>query len=408
MVLGALVDCGIALDDLRAVLAGLPLAGYELRAERVSQHGVGGTRVTVALSGEQPERDWAAIRELLAAADLPDPVRQAALAIFQALAAAEAHVHGTTVDEVHFHEVGGVDAIVDIVGAAAGLHLLGVEQVYAGPPALGRGFARSRHGVIPVPAPATAQLLALAGAPSRDADIEAELLTPTGAAILTTLAEFRRPPFRATAIGYGFGRRELPWPNALRLWLGEADPADLLASESPDEGPAELLLETNIDDMNPEFYELLIERLFEAGALDVFLTPIIMKRGRPATRLSAIVAAEDRAAAEAVIIENSTTLGIRALPIERTKAGRAIVSVTTRWGEVRVKLKIWRGRVLEANPEYADCLAVARASNAPLRLIYGEAQRQGDAYVGRKMGDEELRSETSSARTGGDGRPARR
>jgi uncharacterized protein (DUF111 family) len=239
------------------------------------------------------------------------------------------------------------------------------------------------HGTIPVPAPATARLLADAGAPSRDADIEAELLTPTGAAILTTLAAFQRPEFRASAVGYGYGRRELPWPNALRLWIGEMDEAAVDLIDKPRQ-ETELLLETNIDDMNPEYYELLTERLFAAGALDVFLTPIVMKRGRPATKVSAIVADANRTAVEQVLFENSTTFGVRVMPIERTKAGRDWEAVTTRWGDVRLKLKIWRGRVMEAVPEYADCLAIARESDAPLRLIYGEAQRIGDVFVGQR------------------------
>jgi pyridinium-3,5-bisthiocarboxylic acid mononucleotide nickel chelatase len=384
MVLGALVDCGLPLDDLRSVLAGLRLEGWQLTSELVSQHGIGGTRVSVNADDDTHSRDWGRIRSILEDADLPEPVRTGAMAIFESLAHAEAHVHGADLDSVHFHEVGGVDAIVDIVGAAAGLHLLRVERVFSGPPALGRGFARSMHGTIPIPAPATAKLLANAKAPSRDADVEAELLTPTGAAILTTLAEFERPEFRATSVGYGYGRRELPWPNALRLWIGEMDEsvgAGNIAVPSP---ATELLLETNVDDMNPEYYELLFERLFDAGALDVFMTPIIMKRGRPATKLSAIVAAEDRERVEQALIENSTTFGIRALPIERTKAGRDWETVATRWGDVRLKLKIWRGRVQEVAPEYADCVAIARQSDAPLRLIYDEARRIGDMFVGQR------------------------
>lgn len=390
MVLAALLDCGLALDELRAELAGLGLPGWSLEAERVSQHGIGGTRARVMVEDGQSPRDWRAIRELLTGARLPEPARAAALAMFGALAAAEAHVHGAPVEDVHFHEVGGVDAIVDIVGAALGLQLLGVERVFSGAPALGRGFARARHGVIPVPAPATARLLAEARAPSRDADVEAELLTPTGAAILTTLAEFARPPFRATAVGYGFGQRELPWPNALRLWLGDADEAELAATITRAPVADELLLETNIDDMNPEFYELLLERLFEAGALDAFLTPIVMKRGRPATKVSVIAAADDRARLEEVLFKNSTTLGVRAVAVERTKLERRSVAVATRWGDVRLKLRFWHGRVLEAVPEYADCLAAARRSGAPLRLVYGEAQRLGEAYVGQRQPDEGL------------------
>lgn len=385
MVLGALVDAGLSVDALREVLAGLGLPGWELVVEPAEQHGITGTRVRVLTSYDAPARDWALIRHLLEQASLPEPVRAAALATFGALAEAEARVHGADVERVHFHEVGGVDAIVDIVGAAAGLHLLGIERVFSGPPALGRGFARSQHGTIPVPAPATAELLARAGAPSIDADVQSELLTPTGAAILTTLAEFERPPFRATGVGYGFGQRELPWPNALRVWIGELDVAAPVGEEPPPE--RELLLEANIDDMNPEFYELLIERLFDAGALDVFLTPIVMKRSRPATKVSVIAAADRRNAVEETIFDNSSTFGVRAMPIDRTKTDRTWVTVATRWGDVRLKLKIWRGRVLEVAPEYADCLAIARQADAPLRLVYGEAQRIGDAFVGRRGED---------------------
>jgi uncharacterized protein (TIGR00299 family) protein len=389
MVLGALVDAGLSLAELEALVSGVGLSGYELTSTSTTQHGITGARVSVAVTDDQPARDWATIRTVLASAALPERVRETALAIFGTLAEAEARVHGSTTDDVHFHEVGGVDAIVDIVGAAAGLHLLGIERVFAGPPALGRGFARSMHGTIPVPAPATAELLAMAGAPSRDADIDAELLTPTGAAILTTLAEFKRPEFRTTAIGYGFGRRELPWPNALRLWVGEAE-SDHLAPAGDMPEHSELLLETNIDDMNPEFYELLVERLFDSGALDVYLTPITMKRGRPATTVSVIAAAADRDRLEHVLMENSSTFGLRATRIERTKAGRDWEAVATRWGDVRVKLKIWRGRIVEAVPEYVDCLDAARRSGAPLRLVYGEAQRMGDAFVGRRRAPQDV------------------
>ena len=388
MTLGALVDVGVSLDDLRRTLAGVDLAGYRLEAERVSQHGVTGTRVTVALDQDlpQPPRAWRDVRALLERADLAEPVRRRALDVFAALAAAEGRVHGVPADEVHFHEVGAVDSIVDVVGAAAGLELLRVEAVYAGPLSLGHGFVRSAHGTLPVPAPATAALLAAAGAPTRPLDVEAELVTPTGAAILTRLARFARPPLRVERVGYGFGRRELPWPNALRLWIGALDEASPAPGDAEaDAGPAELLLETNIDDMNPQFFELLVERLFEGGALDVWLTPITMKRGRPATTVSLLCAAERRDALEGVLIEQSTTLGVRALPVDRTKAGRRIERVVTRWGDVRVKLKLWRGRVLDAVPEYVDCLAIAREHEVAIRLVWGEAARIAEAFVGRKM-----------------------
>jgi len=383
MILGALLDAGVPLPALRRELGKVDLAGYELRVERAERHGLSGTRVVVAVVEDGASRDWAAIRALLEASALDEPVRAAALAVFGRLAEAEAKVHGVDVDTVHFHEVGGVDAIVDVVGACVGLALLGVERVFSGPPRLGSGFARSQHGLIPVPAPATAELLARAGAPTAGPDpgtgpVEAELLTPTGAAILTTLAEFRRPDLVPSAIGYGFGTKELPWPNALRVWLGEA-------ASSADEANGDLVLETNLDDMNPQFYDLLLERLFAAGALDAWLTPIVMKKGRPATTVAVLGPAARRRALEDVLIEQSTTLGVRATRVERVKAARRVETVVTRWGDVRLKLRIWNGRVLDAAPEYDDCLAIARAQEVPIREVWNEAHRLGEAHVGRRI-----------------------
>jgi uncharacterized protein (TIGR00299 family) protein len=230
MLLGALVDAGLSLAELSAGLEPLGLEGYRLMAQPVNQHGISGTRVQVEVTEEQPARDWAGIRTILEQAALPDPARTSALRIFERLATAEATVHGMPVEDVHFHEVGAVDAIVDICGAALGLHLLGIEAVYADPPRLGAGFVRAQHGLMPIPAPATAELLAMAhtpsGGPLPDPGVtDVELLTPTGAAILTTLATFTRPVFAPAAVGYGFGQRELPWPYALRVWVGEMAPA---------------------------------------------------------------------------------------------------------------------------------------------------------------------------------------
>ena len=381
MILGALIDAGLELPRLTTELSKLDLLGYQIRAERAGQHGIHGTRVTVDVAADQHARDWREIRTLIEASGLDEPIKQAALTVFGRLAAAEAKIHGSEVEAVHFHEVGGVDAIVDICGACIGLALLGVEEVFSGPPQVGSGFAQSQHGTIPVPAPATAELLAEAGAPVAapvpgQEEVRAELLTPTGAAVLTTLARFERPSFVPSAIGYGFGQRELPWPNALRVWLGET------ADEAATGG--ELLLETNIDDMNPQFFDLLTDRLFAAGALDVWLSPITMKKGRPATQVSVLLPAAQRVAIEHTLIENSTTLGVRAVPVERVKAARAIESVTTRWGDVRLKLRIWNGRAIDAMPEYDDCLRIAQEHELPIRTVWNEAHRMGEVYVGRK------------------------
>ena len=385
MILGALVDVGLSFPALAAELGKLGLEGYDLRQEPTSQHGIHGTRVTVTVRTTETTlaRPWRAIRTLLEESGLDAPVKSAALAVFERLADAEAGVHGTTPEDVHFHEVGGVDAIVDICGACIGLALLGIEEVYAGAPQVGSGFARSMHGVIPVPAPATAALLAEAQAPIAKplpemADHPFELLTPTGAAILTTLATFQRPSFVPSAVGYGFGQRELPWPNALRVWIGEME----TPGDRADDG--ELLLETNIDDMNPQFMELAMERLFAAGALDVWLTPIVMKKGRPATQLSVLVSAAKRQDAERVLFEQTSTLGVRATAVDRVKLPRAFVTIATRWGDVPVKLRSWNGRVIDAAPEYDVCLAIAREHDLPVRVVWNEAHRLGESFVGQK------------------------
>lgn len=383
MILGSLIDAGLSVNQLRAELGKLNLAGYSLTVEAVNRHGLQGTRLTVSAQEDGASRDWATIRDLLLASALVAPVRDRAVAIFQRLAEAEAKVHGSTLDHIHFHEVGGIDAIVDIAGASIGLALLGIERVYSGPPRLGSGFVRSQHGLIPVPGPATAELLARAKAPVAGADpgrepVEAELLTPTGAAILTTIAEFQRPDFVPSAIGYGFGSKELPWPNALRVWLGESGQTT---------GDGDLLLETNIDDMNPQFFAPLMDHLFAAGALDVWLTPITMKKGRPATTVSALVAADRRQAVEDALVTQSTTLGIRATAISRVKAPRRFEQVATRWGEVRVKLRGWHGRVLSVTPEYDDCLALAGAAEAPIQDVWNEAHRIGERFVGQRWSD---------------------
>lgn len=386
MALGALLDAGLPLDALAEGLrAALPvLDGYRLEAVRISQHGISGTRLTVALDPghPQPQRDWRTIRAMLTGSALPDPVRERALAIFGALARAEAQIHGTAVDDVHFHEVGAVDSIVDIAGVALGLHLLGVARVYCSPLSDGRGMTRSQHGPIPIPAPATLALLAAAGGTLREAPTDRELVTPTGAAIVAALAEFRQPELTLRAVGYGFGRRELPWPNALRLWLGETRSAER-GARNDDEGERDeaVLIETNIDDMNPQFYAPVLDALFAAGVLDAWLTPIVMKKGRPALTISALAPPGSADALAALLIEQTTTLGVRMTGVARLKAGRSFETVQTPWGAARVKLKHWRGRVVAAVPEYDDCLALAQAAGVPVATVHAVVARLGAAWV---------------------------
>jgi uncharacterized protein (TIGR00299 family) protein len=393
MILGALVDVGVPMAVLQKAVSQIGIEGVRVTSSDAASGAIRGKRVHVEEPGDQPPRDWRTIRDLLERSALDEEVRQAALAVFAALAEAEAEAHGEPVERVHFHEVGAVDAIADIVGACAGFAWLGAEQIVSYPVATGSGWVGTSHGLLPVPAPATAILLATFGAPLRPtpagASAPGELFTPTGAAILGALAEWNVPAFVPERVGYGFGTRELPWPNALRLWIGDAE-----AGSAPADGSAEFLLETNIDDMNPQFFEPLSERLFAAGALDVWLTPATMKKGRPATVVSAIVPQDRRAEVERTLIVESTTLGVRATPISRTRAPRRFETVVTRWGDVRLKLRAWDGRVIGAMPEYDDCLRLSRESGAPIREVWGEANRLGEVFIGQKWdrgGDDRIR-----------------
>lgn len=382
MVLGALVDLGLPIEVLRDHLRMVIPDGWTIWSEDVQQHSIHGTRVHIDFAEDQPQRDWADIRALIERSALPDSMKKRALSIFELLAGAEAHVHRTPLEQVHFHEVGAVDSIVDICGAAIGFELLGIETAMTLAVRTGSGFVNTSHGLLPVPAPATAEIIARRGIPvtapeAADAEVRAELLTPTGAAIIGALATPVERAFVPSRVGYGFGTRELPWPNALRLFLSERSQG---VSES-----GELLLETNIDDMNPQAFEPLIERLYGAGALEVWMTPVIMKKSRPGSVLSLLAPKPLRAELERVILENSTSLGVRAFPVDRTKADRSFETVATRFGDVSLKLKILEGRVVATMPEYDDCAGLARASGAPFAEIWDEAHRIGERFVGSRV-----------------------
>ncbi len=385
MMLGALLDAGLELPVLQEQLSLLPIGGYTIQAEPVEQHAVRGTRATVTVTEPQPARTWVEIREIIRTSRLSDVVRERALAIFERLAVAESQAHGVPVETVHFHEVGAVDAIVDICGAVIGIEAIGLGPITFGPVRTGAGFVRAQHGLMPVPAPATAAILASSGAsmlpmPSGFESLEAELLTPTGAAILTTVATYDQQPFAPSRIAHGFGSRELPWPNALRLWIGESEPT---LEEGTGPGSTTVVLETNIDDMNPQGYELLMERLFAAGALDVWLTPVQMKKSRPGTVLSVLCAKREQPRLEEVIFDNSPTLGIRSYPVERAMLEREFFTVATRFGDIRLKLAIRDGRISQARPEYDDCAELARSTGRPLSDVWDDAYRIGESLIGR-------------------------
>jgi uncharacterized protein (TIGR00299 family) protein len=297
-------------------------------------------------------------------------VKDRSIAIFTRLARAEAKVHGTTVEQIHFHEVGALDAIVDIVGAAMGLHELGIEKLYCSALPAGHGWIDCAHGKMPLPAPATLELMSMAGAPTRPAPGPGELVTPTGAAIVCELARFAQPQMRLHRIAIGAGKKDFDWPNVARLWLGVEQATDAGEADST----AQLVqLETNIDDMNPQLYASLVEKLLAAGAIDVWLTPVQMKKGRPGVVLAALARQSQQQTLADAIIRETTTLGVRCFPVQRYEAERETASVHTGFGLIPVKLKRWGGRVLGAMPEYEDCRRLAEEKRLPVRVVYETA-----------------------------------
>jgi hypothetical protein len=295
-------------------------------------------------------------------------VKETSQAVFQRLAEGEANVHAAAVNDVHFHEVGAVDSIIDTVGAAIGLEYLAVERVYSSALPMGSGQVNSQHGILPLPAPATLELLRSAHAHVTPSAAQVELVTPTGAAILATLATFEQPAMTLTGLGVGAGRLDLPWPNVLRLVLGE--------SEVQGSFPM-VQIETNIDDMNPQLYGNVLNKLFSAGAMDVYFTPIEMKKNRPATMLSVIAHKTDEAAIAQLILKETTTMGMRVIPVYRFEAERRMQKVQTEYGEVPLKLKILDGKVVQASPEYEDCSRLASEHNVPLIQVYLAAMLAG-------------------------------
>lgn len=369
MMLGALLDLGVPREHLVAELERLALPGWRLEQERVEQHGVTGTRANVHLDdGPQPHRHLSDIRAIIHSSSLSLCIQEDALGVFELLAHAEARVHGAGVEEVHFHEVGAVDAIIDIVGACVGLAYLGVSQFDCSPLPLGTGFVRAAHGTLPLPAPATLEILAGSGVTLLPGQGEGEMVTPTGAALVAHFGRFEDSVvLRPTRIGYGFGTRVLPWPNALRAILTEE------AAQPTLETDAVTLLECNVDDMSAEVFPYVIERLLEHGALDAWTTPVTMKKGRPATVLSVLTRAGEEERLAGILLRETTTLGVRYVPWRRFKAGREVRTVGTQWGDVRVKLKLLDGAVADAAPEYEDCARLAREHDVPLRAVYEAA-----------------------------------
>ncbi len=370
MTLGALVDAGLDIEQLTTELQKLNVVGWELVVERGVRYGIAGTRLHVHTDEQHTHRYLSDITQILQASALHPDIQQRSLAIFSRLAIAEAAVHGTTADEVHFHEVGALDAIIDIVGTVIGLKLLGIDKVYASSLPLGSGWVNAAHGRIPVPGPAVLQLLGAVQAPLKPDATPFELVTPTGAAILAELATFEQPEMTIKTTGYGFGGRDIGRLNAVRVWLGE----QLLSREQDTSRDNVVLLQTNIDDQPAEQLGYVAEQLLALGALDVWWTPIGMKKGRGALMLSVLARPADEKQLVTSIFHETTSLGVRRQPVERWICERSSRTIATRWGDVRVKEQRWAGELLGVAPEYEDCAAIARAQGLPLRVVYAAVQ----------------------------------
>jgi uncharacterized protein (TIGR00299 family) protein len=371
MTLGALADAGVPLDRIREELRGLQVPGWEISSEKVWKNGMAATYVRVKTEDTSKHRSLSAILEILDKSSLAAPVRERAAAIFRKLGEAEASVHDVPLEKIHFHEVGALDAIVDIVGASIGFAALGIEKFACSPLNVGGGTAKMAHGVLPVPAPATANLLV--GKPTYSNGVQKELVTPTGAAIVATLCESfgPQPPMTVFAIGYGAGTADLEGqPNVLRLMVGEA--AEMVVPGFDEEIA---VLEANLDDMNPQIYGYFLEKALAAGALDVFTTPVQMKKNRPGTLLTLLCRPPDAGALMSLVFAETTTFGVRSYRVQRRALPRESVRVHTRYGDVRVKLSRVNGRIRHAAPEFEDCKKLAEEKHVPLQHVMNEALR---------------------------------
>ena len=371
MMLGALIDAGLPAEILIAEMGRLPLKGYKIKVNKVEKCGVAATHVDVDVSRWQRHRNLNDILKIIDESALKPEVKEMASKVFRRLGYAEAKVHGTSIDKVHFHEVGAVDAIIDIVGTCFGLHHLGITKLYSSPLRAGKGFVKAAHGIMPIPAPATTELLV--GVPWYNGEIARELVTPTGAAIVKELCDGfgdRPDRFVSELAGYGAGTWDLDIPNVVRLSIGS------FASESAEiAGSVKWVGEANIDDGNPEFLPYVIERLLAQGALDAWITPIVMKKGRSAHMLSVLVEAVNRDEVAQLILAETSTFGIRWHSVNRTEASRSWVLVQVPWGEVRVKIGEWQGKTTQVSPEYEDCRRLATGNGVPLKTVYQAALR---------------------------------
>jgi len=368
MILGSMIDAGLSPHLLRKELRKLQIPTVRLKVKKVLKGGISATQVIV--EGRDETRSHRNLKELLRIverSDLEPEVKKKSKEIFQRIASVEAKIHRKPIDRIHFHEIGGLDSIVDIVGSVWGLQQMGTDEIHVSKVNVGAGFVKCEHGVLPVPAPATLSLMK--GKPIYSSGVEKELLTPTGAAILTSLgSEFGPMPLmRVEKIGYGAGRDDLPHPNILRLMIGTS------MEKSGKEKVT--VIETNIDDMNPQFYDYIMEKLLTMGVLDVFFTPIMMKKNRPATLLTVICPSERMLSIIDFLLRETTTLGLRWHEEERAHADREILTLKTKYGEIHFKLARWEGKAISLSPEYEDCKRLALKKGVPLKEIFEAANK---------------------------------
>lgn len=372
MLLGALVDGGLAVEEIRATVAALGLE-HEVSVEAavVTRGGLRATKVTVSTGTPAVHRRFGEVAAVVEGAALPVPVRERALAVLRRIAEVEARIHGQRVDDVELHEVGALDAIVDVVAGVAGLAALGIERlgVSALPVAPGETGSGGHHGRLPSPAPATLALIADAGAPVRSFGDGRELVTPTGAALAVTLGRFEQPAMRIVRVGYGAGSAEMPWPNILRFWVGEGlEPSAMLPAWT-----GHVVLEANIDDMSPQLMAVALDELRAAGALDVVVGAVQMKKGRPGSLVTVVAETSDEDRLARILLSETTTLGVRVHDVRRHEAGRRFETVATPFGVITVKCKVLDGKVAGVMPEFESVRDAARAAGVPVVRVHAAA-----------------------------------
>jgi len=374
MTVGALLDAGLKIETLEKELKKLGLTGYQLEVNKVVKKGISATKFKVKIKEEGVERRFKDILIILEKSKLDEEIKNETKKIFFNIAQAESKIHHKDIDKIHFHEIGGLDSIIDITSAVIGIKTLGIEEIHSSALPVGKGFVKCAHGVIPVPVPATLELLK--NIPTYSGGIESEMITPTGAGIISTLAKSfgERPLMKIEKIGYGAGEKEFTIPNLLRVSIGEKILNDENIKDDYISDEA-MLIETNIDDMNPEFYDYIMDKLFSQGALDVFLTPIQMKKNRPAHMLSIIVYEQDLKEILEVLFSESTTLGVRLREIKRLRLAQQNFIAETKYGKIRVKVGIFKGEIKNIAPEYEDCKKMAKQHQVPLKEIYEETKK---------------------------------